>query len=84
MITPSVHKIAPTQFQKKNFFAGTPTIPHIGLISVRTKGMKRANTKALPVPYLLSHFWVAFTFFWLKIRPSGRSKSFTPNLAPIR
>jgi hypothetical protein len=47
---PSVHRIAPTTFHRKNFFAGMPRVPATGLRKVRTIGMKRASTTAFAGP----------------------------------
>src|SRR2546430_7116478 len=50
IVTPSVQASPPVTCQKVNVAAGTSRIPAIGLATVRTTGMNRASTIALPGP----------------------------------
>ncbi|GAB3866764.1 hypothetical protein [Dactylosporangium cerinum] len=47
---PSVHRMPPTTFHRKNCLADMPMVPATGLRKVRTIGMNRASTTAFAGP----------------------------------
>ena len=52
--TPTVQTAPPATCQRVNERTGTSSTPQSGFNTVRTTGMKRASTIALPCPYLAS------------------------------